>query len=148
MTLLLLRDGELYPRLVFEYDLSEPIAPNGFRGDVALEMVKGEKYPLYFFDLFAIQAEIRSRIEHGMGQFVAEPGMVTLPEITESQMKAAVAELIEIGYFDHLKPLVEAPSAPTETTSKRIASEKNGSPNGEHVSEQSPSQTNLPAGRV
>lgn len=101
-----LRDDNDYPRLVFAYDVDDrDMAPHGYRGDVLVEFSDGEAFPIYFYEPNAIREELDSRISSGFGQFVAEPGLVVIPEITLAGMKSSVLELIEVGYFDHLKPV-------------------------------------------
>ena len=101
-----LRDDADYPRLVFVHDVDDrDIAPFGYRGDVVVELADGETFPVYFYEPDAIREELDGRIKSGFGQFVAEPGLVVIPEITLAGMKSSVLELVEIGYFDHLRPV-------------------------------------------
>ena len=101
-----LRDDADYPRLVFAHDVDErDIAPHGYRGDVAVELADGEAFPLYFYVPDAVREELEGRMRSGFGQFVAEPGLVIIPEITLEGMKSSVRELIEVGYFAHLRPI-------------------------------------------
>ena len=103
-----LRDDADYPRLVFEYDVHErDLAPHGYRGDVVVELAEGEAFPVYFYEPNAIREELEGRTRSGFGQFVAEPGLVVIPEITLASMKSSVLELIEVGYFAHLRPVCE-----------------------------------------
>ena len=78
---------------------------DGYRGDVVVELADGEAFPVYFYDPDAIREELESRIGCGFGQFVAEPGLVVIPQITLAGMKSSVLELIEVGYFTHLRPV-------------------------------------------
>jgi hypothetical protein len=101
-----LRDGAEYPRLVFAHDADDrDIAPHGYRGDVVVELADGEAFPVYFYEPDAIREELEGRIRSGFGQFVAEPGLVVIPEITMANMRSSVLELIEVGYFAHLRPV-------------------------------------------
>ena len=100
-----LRNHAEYPRLVFAHDVDErDIAPHGYRGDVVVELVGGDSFPVYFYEPDAIREELDARRQSGFGQFVAEPGLVVIPEMTLAAMKSSVLELIEVGYFTHLKP--------------------------------------------
>src|SRR5947209_8447542 len=102
-----LRDDADYPRLVFAHAVDDrDMAPHGYRGDVVVELADGEAFPVYFYEPSAIHEELDSRLNSGFGQFVAEPGLVVIPEITLTRMKAAVLELIEVGYFSHLRQVV------------------------------------------
>lgn len=101
-----LRDDADYPRLVFAHDVDDSdLAPHGYRGDVVVELADGEAFPVYFYEPDAIREELDGRMKSGFGQFVAEPGLVVIPEITVARMKSSVLELVEVGYFDHLRPV-------------------------------------------
>ena len=100
-----LRDDADYPRLVFAHAVDErDMAPHGYRGDVIVEFADGQSFPVYFYEPDAIREELDGRMKSGFGQFVAEPGLVVIPEITVAAMKSSVLELIEVGYFTHLRP--------------------------------------------
>lgn len=100
-----LRDDADYPRLVFAHDVDErDMAPHGYRGDVIVEFAEGESFPVYFYEPDAIREELDGRNRSGFGRFVAEPGLVIIPEICVAAMKSSVLELIEVGYFTHLRP--------------------------------------------
>ena len=100
-----LRANADYPRLVFAHEADErDLAPHGYRGDVVVELADGESFPVYFYDPDAIREELDGRARSGFGQFVAEPGLVVIPELTVAGMKSSVLELIEVGYFTHLRP--------------------------------------------
>jgi hypothetical protein len=100
-----LRKDVDYPRLVFAHDVDErDLAPHGYRGDVRVEFGDGQSYPVYFYEPDAIREELDARRRSGFGQFVAEPGLVVIPEITLAAMRYSVAELIEVGYFIHSRP--------------------------------------------
>jgi hypothetical protein len=107
--ILQLADDAEFPRLVFAYELDDGygIAPRGFRTDVSLELRDGVAYPVAFYEPVALCEELQSRVKWGFGRFVAEPGLVVVPEISVANMRAAVSELIDIGYFAHLKPAAE-----------------------------------------
>jgi hypothetical protein len=100
-----LQDHAKYPRLVFAHDVDEQeMAPHGYRGDVIVELVDGNSFPVYFYVPDAIREELDARRQSGFGQFVAEPGLVVIPEMTLAAMKSSVMELIEVDYFAHLRP--------------------------------------------
>jgi len=103
-----LRDDVDFPRLVFVHDVHEyDLAPHGYRGDVVVEFANGETFPIYFYEPTAVSEVLESNAKWGFGRFVAEPGLVVIPEISLANMKSAVAELIETGYFSHLRPIAE-----------------------------------------
>lgn len=99
-----LRDDASFPRLVFDHAVEDhTLAPHGYRGDVVVELADGEAFPVYFYEPEAIREELEARLQSGFGPFVAEPGLVVVPEITLANMKFSVLELLEIGYFTHLR---------------------------------------------
>src|SRR5947209_2690454 len=100
-----LRNDADYPRLVFDHDVDElDMAPHGYRGDVIVEFADGKSFPVYFYEPDAIREELDGRSKSGFGRYVAEPGLVVIPEICVAGMKASVLELIEVGYLTHLRP--------------------------------------------
>ncbi len=102
-----LRDDADYPRLVFAHDVADTdMAPHGYRGDVVVELGDGGVFPVYFYEPDAIREELDARTRSGFGQFIAEPGLVVIPEITLDRMKSSILELIEVGYFTHLAPVI------------------------------------------
>jgi hypothetical protein len=106
MMIIPLRDDADYPRLVLTYDVDDrDLAPHGYRGDVVVEFADGGAFPLYFYEPDAVREELDARLRSRLGQFVAEPGLVVIPEITLARMKSSVLELIEVGYFNHLRPV-------------------------------------------
>jgi hypothetical protein len=101
-----LRDETEYPRLVFAHDVDDrDMAPHGYRGDGIVELADGEAFPVYFYEPDAVREELEGRTRSGFGRFVAEPGLVVIPEITLANMKSSVLELLEVGYFNHLRPI-------------------------------------------
>lgn len=98
-----------FPRLVFAHDVDDrDIAPRGYRGDATVEFASGEVFPLYFYEPTAVREELDGRTKWEFGRFVAEPGLVIIPEISVANMKSVVAQLIDIGYFAHYKPITES----------------------------------------
>jgi hypothetical protein len=128
-----LRENAEYPRLVVDPPFDEQdLAPHGYKGDVTVELADGESFPVYFYEPDAIREELDARLKSGFGQIVAEPGLVIIPEITLAAMKSSVLELIEIGYFAHLKSCedrilekmgVLPPDAPIEKRLDAVESE-------------------------
>ncbi len=100
-------DHAEFPRLVFSHELDNGygIAPHGYRSDVTFELCKGVGFPVAFYEATAICEELQAREKHGLGAFVAEPGLLVVPTISIESMKIVVKELVEIGYFTHLLPI-------------------------------------------
>lgn len=104
-----LRDEGDFPRLVSDHELDDGygIAPRGYRTDITVEIRQGVAFPIAFYEAAALCEELQARAKWGFGGFVAEPGLVVIPEISVASMKAAALELISIEYFQHLKPVAE-----------------------------------------
>lgn len=101
-----LQDTAAYPRLVFTYEVVDDFeAPNGYLGDGVVELSPDQAFPVYFFEPDAVRGIIESNIKWGFGRYLAEPGMIVVPEITLASMKSAVLSLIATGYFNHLRPV-------------------------------------------
>lgn len=62
------------------------------------------KYPVYFIDPIRLQQDLTAETELGT-PFLAEPGLIILPEVTREGMENAVRQLWEQGYFESLKSL-------------------------------------------
>ena len=111
-TLPIAPDSE-FPRLNFlEYPFDEREAyeanARGRRSHVCVEFENGDRFPVYFYDPVALRQELEGMEmmeSTSMAPHVAEPGMIVIPEITEHYMKNAVATLIKVHYFDHMRPL-------------------------------------------
>jgi hypothetical protein len=78
----------------------------GYLSHVLVQLGEGRLYPLFFYDAIRLQQDLEESAKHGR-PFVADPGMIVLPEITLDAMKQAVEQLSGEGFFDHLTPLTE-----------------------------------------
>lgn len=114
-----LKDEGGFPRLVFQHELDDGygIAPRGFRTDVTVEISHEVAFPVAFYEAISLCEELQARTKWGFGCFVAEPGLVVIPEISVASMKATVLELISIGYFQHLRPVANSAAPATKCES-------------------------------
>ncbi|BAZ08948.1 hypothetical protein NIES4071_07540 [Calothrix sp. NIES-4071] len=100
--------GADYPKLTFKYGWDdrddEETLMKGYRSDGIVESPEGEVYPVYFRDPIRLQQDLEAEKELGSA-FLAEPGLIILPEVTREAMENAVRQLWEQGYFESLKPL-------------------------------------------
>ena len=62
------------------------------------------RYPVFFYRPGRLQFELEMSSRHGH-PYIAEPGMIILPELSLEAMQAAVQRLCDEGYFDYLIPL-------------------------------------------
>jgi hypothetical protein len=108
-----------YPKLTFKYgwdDRDEEETPmKGYRSD-GIVQTEGEIYSVYFIDPVRLQQDLEAESELG-NAFLAEPGLIILPEVNREAMENAVRQLWEQGYFKFLKSLeVEAEKETTGRT--------------------------------
>src|SRR5262249_41097236 len=78
----------------------------GYLSHVLAQLDEGRLYPLFFYDAVRLQQDLEESAKHGR-PFVADPGMIVVPEITLDAMNQAVEQLSREGFFDHLTPLTE-----------------------------------------
>jgi hypothetical protein len=95
-----------FPRLVFKYPFDEAAAydaeARGYLAYAAVELSDGTRYPVVFCDPVRLQQDLE--VEAGEGRaFIAEPGMIMVPEVTLARMKGAIERLFQSGFFDSLK---------------------------------------------
>jgi hypothetical protein len=76
----------------------------GFLPGVVAELPDGRRYQLYFMDPVRLGQDAEAEFGQGSVCFT-EPGLVLIPEVTREAVRAAVAHLHKIGYFEQLRPL-------------------------------------------
>lgn len=95
--------GDAFPKLVFEGEFGEreifEAKSRGYRSDVEVLLSEGKKYPVFFYDCTRLRQDLEAEMENGIA-FVAEVGMIVVPEVTIENMTAAVAALVRQGYFN------------------------------------------------
>jgi len=98
------------PKLLFaggfkERDAQEAEA-RGYRSHVFVELSDGKRYPLTFYDPVRFQQDLEEVSQLG-SDYIAEPGLVVVPEVTPARMHAAVSRLEQEGYFNALVAVAE-----------------------------------------
>jgi hypothetical protein len=92
-------------KLVFNREFSEQDAcearDRGYLSHVLVEVDGHRLYPVFFYDPIRLQQDLETGAKNGRA-FVADPGMILLPDITIEAMQEAVQQLCQEGYFDHL----------------------------------------------
>lgn len=90
------------------------VFPNGFDERAAsevpskgwlsaqVEMKDGSLYCLYFTDPVRLQQDLEENVQLGK-PYLAEPGLIVLPEVTVEAVQEAVHVLCAEGFFDHLR---------------------------------------------
>ncbi|MGH7192564.1 MAG: hypothetical protein ACREJM_03410, partial [Candidatus Saccharimonadales bacterium] len=74
----------------------------GYRGAVTVELEDRSRYSVVFYDIVRLQQDLDEELKQG-APFIAEPGMIVLTEVSLDNMKAAVSQLQDQGYFSRLK---------------------------------------------
>ena len=96
-----------YPRLVFHPSHDErtkaEMTLRGYVSGVSIETAPGIHYSVFFYDPVRLGQDLEAEARLGR-PWVAEPGMIVLPEVTERAMAQAVESLHSAGYFGHLLP--------------------------------------------
>jgi hypothetical protein len=95
------------PELIFEGGFDEREAlecrDRGYRSHVCVKFSNGECYPVVFYDPVRLQQDLEGEAKMG-NPFIAEPGLIVLPEVTLDNMNKAVWQLAENGFFESLRP--------------------------------------------
>ena len=77
----------------------------GVLSHVLVEVGGVDLYPVYFYSIDEVQGYFTARSGHSPCEFVAETGMIILPQITLERMEKAVQRLFDDGYFANMRPL-------------------------------------------
>jgi hypothetical protein len=90
------------PKLVFEEAFDERRAfeatARGYLGDTVVELPDGTCYAVVFYDPVRLQQDLEEELAQG-NPYIAEPGMIVVPEVTLGNMEQAVANLYREGFF-------------------------------------------------
>lgn len=95
------------PTLTFRYgfdhddEIDTPL--KGYRSDAIVVAPDGQEYTVYFYDPVRLRQDLEEEIKNGR-PYVAEPGLIILPQVTRQAMESAVQELWLQGYFAMLRP--------------------------------------------
>jgi hypothetical protein len=68
-----------------------------------VETNDGSCFSVYFSDPVRLQQDLEQNVRLGK-PFLAEPGMIILPEVTVEAVHEVVHALCEQGFFTHLQP--------------------------------------------
>ena len=95
-------------RVIFVREFSEQDAAEardrGYLSHVLIEVDGHRLFPVIFYDPIRLQQDLEVSAKHGR-PFVADPGMVVLPDITIEAMQEAVQCLCQEGFFEYLVPV-------------------------------------------
>ena len=102
-------ESESYPRLIFRESFEEvgwEVSCKGWYSGVMVELEDGSRYEVFFYDPVRLAQDLQSDAETGR-PYIAEPGMIVVPEISEESMRLAVKQLHNNGWFEHLRPMAD-----------------------------------------
>ena len=71
-----------------------------------VELEDGSRYEVFFYDPVRLAQDLQMDAENGR-PYIAEPGMIVVPEISEESIRLAVMRLHNADWFDHLQPMVQ-----------------------------------------
>jgi hypothetical protein len=98
------------PRLIFQggFDAREAAEARdrGFRSHVWVEFTTGERYPVVFYDIVRLHQDLQHEADE-RNPYVAEAGLIVIPEVTNEYMEKAVSCLANEGFFESLRPTTE-----------------------------------------
>lgn len=79
----------------------------GFVKLLRVELPGGSQYPVSFYTGASLKSdlEISGFDASDVVKYIAEPGLIIVPEITQVFIESAVNQLYRRGYFDHLRPI-------------------------------------------
>ncbi len=80
------------------------MSDRGYLSHVVVELDDGSRYPVFFFEPTRLRQELEIDVKSGR-PYLAEPGMIVVPEVTRAAIQAAVERLAQEGYFQRLLPL-------------------------------------------
>jgi|SRR5581483_2977028 len=102
--------SQVPPRLRFHVGFSEQdlyeAQQRGYLSHVLVELGDRRLYPVLFYDIVRLQQDLEESTKHGR-PFIADPGMVVLPDISLDAMNQSVQKLYADGFFDHIVAVTE-----------------------------------------
>ena len=120
------------PKLVFKHPFDAAAAydaeARGYLGYAAVELSDGTRYPVAFYDPVRLQQDLEVEASEGRA-FIAEPGMIVIPEVTLGRMQDAINRLFQNGFFDALKGEPEQGQERRPETGRKEVSDE-GTENG------------------
>src|SRR5690349_18666760 len=91
------------PKLIFKEEFDERLAfemaQKGWCGIAMVELPEEARVDVFFYDPTRLAQDLQT--DAGAGHaYVAEPGLIVIPEVTLPYMEAAVEQLYRQGYFE------------------------------------------------
>lgn len=86
----------------------------GWLAGVVVQLADGSRYPVSFYDPVRLRQDLEAETNQGR-PYIAEPGLIIVPEVTARAIHQAIQLVVVDGYFQHLKPLALAQQNGSET---------------------------------
>lgn len=100
--------NEKYPRLILPDDYDErardEAGPKGYISGALIELENGKFYKAYFTSPTRLRQDLEMEVTLGR-PYIAEPGLVVVPEIAIESIEGILGQLVSDGFFENLKPL-------------------------------------------
>ena len=93
---------EVIHKLIYTVDMfdrEEEIKWKGYYSDVTVVLPNSSKYKVSFYDPGRLRQEVESE------NYIAEPGLIIIKEVTKTNMEKAVYESWLDGFFESLIPI-------------------------------------------
>jgi hypothetical protein len=78
------------------------IEQKGYFEHAVIHLADGSAFPVSFWDPVRLSQDLETDLRLGR-KCIAEIGMIVIPQVTVKNMKAAIEELHQRGYFDRLR---------------------------------------------
>lgn len=118
----------IYPQLVFEYPFDDfavhDAQSRGYLSHAFVEFENGERVSVVFYDPVRLGQDLEVEAAEGRA-FIAEPGLIVVPEVTLPNMTNAIESLHAEGFFAAFKS-----ARPAESESSQ---EMASPPRGRHL---------------
>jgi hypothetical protein len=92
------------PKLAFKEKFDERLAfevsQKGWCGIAVVELPEGGRVDVFFYSPTRLAQDLETDMKAGH-HYIAEPGLIVVPEVTLPYMEAAVEQLYRQGYFEH-----------------------------------------------
>ncbi len=95
--------------IVFPDERSVSEAPDrGYLSHVIVEMRDGSRFPACFINIQTLREDLDqySKLQQ---RFIAEVGMIVVPDLSLDTLTSAIATLFDRGYFKHFQTIDESP---------------------------------------
>jgi hypothetical protein len=95
------------PKLILPRDFDERAESEAYmKGylSVSVQLEKGEIFNVYFIDPVRLKQDLDAEIEMGR-PFIAQSGLIVVPEITIPEIKKILSEVASEGFFERFKPV-------------------------------------------